>query len=350
MWGQWLGKFEGTNSGEAILNIDRDIGTSGKLSIYEYSPTIPPRWANIFFTENDEKIAGNFFYLGNPEQSESLGLPTDGTLEITNSSDTELKGIWQTNIGTNGTFTLHKQNEIEPSTPEEIFTWDEFKNWLSNHARPDSFIYRGQSNNEWKLKTSFHRTGRYDLLRYANEDVHRLNHYLVSLLNRSFNISDPIEHGALLNLAQHHGFPTPLLDWTESPYIAAFFAFFDTPKNNNKGYVRLFAFNKYDWMADHSTTVDMLDPIKYFSIHMLLPLHNSRALPQQSVVTSTNVSDIEGWLSSITPPNRKYLTKIDIPQSQRKLVMQELSQMGITSASLFPGIEGTCRALKEKYF
>jgi len=30
--------------------------------------------------------------------------------------------------------------------------------------------------------------------------------------------------------------------------------------------------------------------------------------------------------------------------------MQELDYMGITTASLFPGLDGTCKALKEKYF
>ena len=122
------------------------------------------------------------------------------------------------------------------------------------------------------------------------------------------------------------------------------------PKDEDDGFVRLFSFNRSDWLADHPSTTDMLDTKKYFSIHNLLPLYNPRALPQQSVVTSTNISDIESWLDEVTPSNQKYLTKIDIPKSERKRVMEELTRMGITSASLFPGIEGTCRALKERYF
>lgn len=351
MWGQWLGKFDGTSNGEVILNIDKDRLNTGRLSTYDQTFNTPARWADIEFYHNHEDISAKFHYLGVAPKIENVTSPSSGTLKITKITNTEMEGNWSTNIGTHGNFYLTKPDDDLPSKADHTLTWDEFKYLLNNESQPLDLIFRGQKDNKWKLKTSLHRTGRFDLLRYGNEDVHTLNRYIASLINKIFNVNDPFEHGALLNLAQHHGFPTPLLDWTESAYIAAFFAFSDLPKiEDSKEYVRLFLFNRRDWLLDHSTTIDMLDTRKYFSVHNLIPLHNSRALPQQSVVTSTNISDIESWLDSIEPTHRKYLTKIDISKSERNKVMTELTKMGITSASLFPGVEGTCKALKEKYF
>src|SRR5450830_40151 len=350
MWGQWLGTFDGTNSGEVILNIDKDLKTNGKISIYDLTTNTPARWADIRFKTNEASISATFVYLVEAPQIEGVVHATNGQLQISELSNNSILEEYTKKVGTHGSFKLNKNDDRLASEANNTFSWEEFNGWLNTQSEQIDLVFRGQKNSQWKLKTSFHRTGRFDLLRYGNEDVPRLNHYLVSLLNKSFKANDPIEHGALLNLAQHHGFPTPLLDWTESPYIGAFFAFSDLPKGEDDGFVRLFTFNRGDWLADHQVTMDMLDAKKYFSVHMLLPLHNPRALPQQSVVTSTNINDIESWFNSITPPHREYLTKIDIPKSERAKVMKELTKMGITSASLFPGIEGTCKALKEKYF
>jgi hypothetical protein len=48
--------------------------------------------------------------------------------------------------------------------------------------------------------------------------------------------------------------------------------------------------------------------------------------------------------------HEKYLTRIDLPISDRNKAMKELQSMGITAASLFPGFDGVCDYLKERYF
>jgi hypothetical protein len=46
----------------------------------------------------------------------------------------------------------------------------------------------------------------------------------------------------------------------------------------------------------------------------------------------------------------RYLHIIDLPVNERQHVMQELSLMGITAGSLFPGLDGACEELRERFF
>ena len=86
----------------------------------------------------------------------------------------------------------------------------------------------------------------------------------------------------------------------------------------------------------------------FLHMTMLEPLatNNPRALPQQSISSGTNIDDLEGYLSR----GEKFLRAIDLPVSERQVVMQELALMGITAGSLFPGLDGACLQLKERYF
>ena len=47
---------------------------------------------------------------------------------------------------------------------------------------------------------------------------------------------------------------------------------------------------------------------------------------------------------------KEFLRVIDLPLGDRNLVIRELTLMGVTAGSLFPGVEGTCEELRERFF
>ena len=81
-----------------------------------------------------------------------------------------------------------------------------------------------------------------------------------------------------------------------------------------------------------------------------IAIDNERSIPQQSASSVTNVDDIETYIKSKETATQKYLHVVDLPVKQRNKIMSELSFMGITAASLFPGLDGACEELKERFF
>jgi hypothetical protein len=117
------------------------------------------------------------------------------------------------------------------------------------------------------------------------------------------------------------------------------------------GNPRVFAFDVATWQADTIQNAHFADPRPVIALREF-PVHNNpRHLPQQSVHTYTNVEDIEALIRLVEQAkNKRYLTIIDISRSEREFAMRDLSYMGVTAASLFPGLDGACRSLKEEFF
>lgn len=263
---------------------------------------------------------------------------------------------WQTNIGTQGSAILDKSRADEQSEYSPLPTvnnWEQFKAFV-NDLEPRRFIFRGQKPQR-RLRTYFHRTGRADLMRFIREDIQTLLRHLSARTQHIFNLENPDENGAFYNLVQHHGYPTPLLDWTYSPYVGAYFAYYrikssESENASSDDKVRIFIFDQQQWHIDFPQIPKLSNPKRHFSIMEFMAINNERMIPQQAVSSVTNIDDIEIFIRSRETSGKQYLRVVDLPVRERHLVMQELSTMGITAGSLFPGLDGACEELRERYF
>ena len=227
----------------------------------------------------------------------------------------------------------------------------EFKKFVLA-LEPYRFVFREHEKSTWRLRTVFHRTGRASLMKFMGQDVPALHRHLSGLTTHHFNLNDPFDYAAFLNLAQHHGYPTPILDWTHSPFVAAYFAFKDLRKNNSAldQKVRILILDAREWNKNERAQVLMPG---FLHMTMLEPLttNNPRVLPQQSISSVTNVDDLETFVGEIeNRAGKPYLSAIDLHVGERRTVMQDLALMGITAGSLFPGLDGACLQLKERFF
>ena len=285
-------------------------------------------------------------------------MPNSATFEgsFTNES---LKGDIVTSLGSRFSTTITRRADaLDPQRMSQIggqqIAWEDFKDRIGETLKGSTiqdFVFRGQAK-PWRLRTSFHRRRRYDLVRFVDEDIPSLYHYLGVKTHTRFHINDSAENGAFLSLAMHHGYPTPFLDWTYSPYIAAFFAFQNVPKHSEEpGFVRIFVFNRQTWLGDWKTVWNFGYVSPQVSVIDLLAIENDRAIPQQAVTMSTNVDDIESYVMYRgREKNHEYFASWDISYSERNVAMTDLSHMGITAATMFPGISGICEELRERNF
>ncbi|MGR9000065.1 MAG: FRG domain-containing protein [Gammaproteobacteria bacterium] len=109
-------------------------------------------------------------------------------------------------------------------------SWPEFKAQAAADLESDgSVIYRGQRDARWGLVSAVHRTSLVksipDLKGYADFMLPQVHDALEAWVGRSWDLKNALGLAEFLAFVQHNGFPTPLLDWTASPYIAAYFAF-----------------------------------------------------------------------------------------------------------------------------
>lgn len=367
MKGQWIGNYVGSNNGSITVELDEQPDRYvGWAYLYDSAAGYPSASAPIVTpnkntTQEFEVSVGPIdsnsttsSWAGFKEKYPSFRFPTNAKVKV--KIENQLLNLeWTTDIGTFGSANLPRPRSGEPSAlvPLKIATWAQFKEFVST-LPSRKFVFRGQEKGSaWSLRTYFHRTGRADLKRLIYIDIPELHRATIHVTSHNFKLSDPDELGAFYALVQHHGYPTPLLDWSYSPFVAAYFAFstLDKQKIDPQGSCRIFVFDKQQWEGDVLQQVQLAGMEPHFSFISPLPLGNPRMSQQQALVTLTNVDDIESYIRNREQEKHKtYLQAIDLPMASRAEVMKDLEMMGITAASMFPGIDGACQYQKERLF
>jgi hypothetical protein len=153
-----------------------------------------------------------------------------------------------------------------------------------------------------------------------------------------------------LALMQDHGAPTRLLDFTWSPYVAAFFAL-----HNSVGDAAIFACNPVE--IEKVKKLDMEKP-GAFRKHFLSKSEsfvwmgepyamNQRLIAQSGtfIVPAFLDAPLEDILA-LYPNPKQTLIKFILPTDRvRDKAMRELYKMNITQATLFPDLDGLARSL-----
>lgn len=365
--GQWIGLSRTEPKASIVLELD-NIGDKaiGFAYLYPEELSQPASYVAINASKNCEEFSQSlevFHFDANlgvqlnaellKEHFKQFKYPEYAMVKFVYSGENKLKVEWTSEIGTHGKAILTRAEPKPRSTlvaETGVADWKSFRNFVTDDVG-SGMIFRGQAN-AWPLQTGFHRTNRKDLKRYLHQDIPVLHQKMSARTKKLFDLEKPLENGAFFNLVQHHGFPTPLLDWTYSPFVAAYFAFSGLEKDNAADTnIRIYAFDQNSYFRDNRQYQALTHIRPHFSIMEAFAIENDRAIPQQGLLTLTNLSHIEDFIEyKERMSGKRYLYAFDIPKREAGKALSDLRLMGITEATLFPGFDSICRELRRQYF
>ncbi|HSV12900.1 MAG TPA: FRG domain-containing protein [Tepidisphaeraceae bacterium] len=228
-----------------------------------------------------------------------------------------------------------------------------------------TFAFRGVSLADVDLTTTLIRLGE----PFGRQEGHLLRNF------RKYATRDAVPGESVWNwlaLAQHHGLPTRMLDWTFSPFVAMHFATMDSDDFDRDGaiwcvdYVKVhsllprelkkvlkdedadvFTAEMLSRVAGTLPEFDALSGKDDFTVFLEPPSLDDRIVNQFALFSmmSSPVVRLHDWLAD--RPGLGF--RIILPAALKWEVRDKLDQANITERVLFPGLDGLSRWLKRYY-
>jgi len=230
-------------------------------------------------------------------------------------------------------------------------TWNmfksEFANFLPGQTSPGSgqprfadYLFRGQMDAAWGLGTSFDRAVP-DAISDRNKEFIRWRRFFRYLHRHLGNSLDDLDEFEIDALSQHYGAPTRLLDWSLSPYIAAFFAYFDSLRFRQKETreIAIWALHVPLFRANAGNA---------FQIRAAVGRRNFRIRNQlgKFLINNSSFPSLDAYVEHCGTPLAASLAKFVIPASQRVGALNDLLLMGISPVDIYPDHEGVAMYIK----
>ncbi len=220
--------------------------------------------------------------------------------------------------------------------------------------KSEELLFRGQSDADWKLDTTMERRLRTPLtLSRYYRFAHSAKSRIETFLDRDWDIKTPPEYSEWLEkkdrvsyspfpgyeylaYLRHHGFPSPFLDWTASPYIAAFFAFNHSSKARDA--VSIFCYLEHategKTRSSNAPAIYRFGPyIKAHKRHVLQQSQYTICVAEDSSGNPTYENHERVFEKGHIRQDR--LWKFTVPSSEKLIALKSLNKMNINTFSLF---------------